>query len=119
MNHVNFDSLTRRASLATLGVAGMVALAHPFTAGAKKNRKKKRNKGDVNKLCKQQVDQCLESSALFGCEEDDLECQALFETCSPEMGQCDFDGFFVCLIDVCGGSPTSGVAKIVGPEPAP
>jgi hypothetical protein len=97
MNHVNFDALTRRASLATLGVAVMVAVAHPFTAGAKKNRKKKRNNGDVNKLCKKQVDQCLDFFATF-CEEDP-ECVADAEQCCPLAASCEFADFLSCVDD--------------------
>lgn len=99
MDHIAFDALTRRASLRTNGMV----LADSITTDAKKRRKKKRNKGDADKLCKRQVGQCLD---LFipACE-DDLVCQVQIESCCSALGSCDLDGFFVCIADA--GSNTA------------
>lgn len=89
-----FHALTRRASLLTIGAA----LSDPVASDAKKRRRKKKGKnGDVFKFRKKQADQCLDFFLpLCG---DDLICQATVETCCPEVGQCDFTGFIVCLDD--------------------
>jgi hypothetical protein len=43
MDDVAFDALSRRASLMTLGAAGLAALGHPVTAGAKKAKQECKN----------------------------------------------------------------------------
>lgn len=92
-----FDALTRRASLLTLGSAGLAALTLPRTAAAKKNRKNRnKEKGDVNKLCKSQVGQC-ETFVTALCEDiNDPECVAVLACCAP-LASCDFNGFIACL----------------------
>lgn len=98
MNGDVFTALTRRASLLTLGAVGLASLAPTNAIHAKKKRrKKKRKNGDIFKFCKKQVGQCLDFF-LPSCE-DDLICQATVETCCPEVGQCDFTGFILCLDD--------------------
>lgn len=93
-----FDALTRRASLLTLGTAGLAALSLPLTGAARKKNRKNRNKkkGDVNKFCKTQVEQC-ETFVLPLCEDiNDPECVEVLACCAP-LGSCDFDGFVACL----------------------
>jgi hypothetical protein len=92
-----FDALTRRASLLTLGTAGLAALALPLTgaAKAKKSRKNKnKNKGNVNKRCKTQVGQC-EAFVDDFCG-DQPECAEQLACCSS-LGTCDFLGFIACV----------------------
>jgi hypothetical protein len=96
-----FDRLTRRASLLTFGMAGMARLTGSLAADAKRHHKKrkKRKKGDATKLCKLQVDQCIED-ATINCqtlpEERIPQCLAAVDLCCPILGTCDFDGFFLC-----------------------
>lgn len=86
-----FDALTRRASLLTLGAAGLASLGTPGVASARKKRKK----GDVNALCKQQVSQCLAFFIpLCGAT---ASCLARFNLCCPQLGTCNFSGFNDCL----------------------
>jgi hypothetical protein len=93
MDPVNFDTLTRRASLLGLGTAGLAAFAVPLAADGKK--KKKRKKGDVNQLCKQQVGEC--DIFVTGTCEGDAECLAEASACCPLLATCDFNGFLTCL----------------------
>jgi hypothetical protein len=93
MDHRSFAALTRRASLTTLSAAGVAALAAPRAGVTKKKRKKK--KFDVNKLCKQQVDQCATAAAV-DCA-GDPECIAATNLCCQELASCDFAGLFTCL----------------------
>jgi hypothetical protein len=97
MNRSVLTALTPRASLLTLGSVGLAILAPTNAIHARKKRRKNRNKGDVFKFCKQQTAECLDFF-LPACE-DDLICQATVETCCPEVGQCDFTGFILCLDD--------------------
>jgi hypothetical protein len=57
MTEAAFDTmargLSRRASLATLGAAGLLALANPMATDAKKKKKAKDK-------CKQQTQQCID-----------------------------------------------------------
>jgi hypothetical protein len=114
MDHVAFDTLTRRASLLTFSAAGMAAFIDPIAAGAKKNKgKNKRNNGDADnlKLCKKQVGQCLEffEPRCAG----NLACLARVEFCCPELGQCDLNDFFLCI------NEEASTAALVGPQFAP
>ena len=100
-----FDALTRRASLVTLGAAGLAALVAPIAADAKKKRSKK---GDVNKRCKQQVAAWTAFvPALCG---DGPNCDALI-ACGAQLAVCDFTGFLVCI--------NSGQAETLAPGFAP
>lgn len=95
MESRTFDALTRRASLLTVGMAGLASLARPLTSAAKKNRKNKnKKKGDVNKLCKTQVGQCETFINTF-CQ-GQPGCADLLDCCS-EVGVCDFTGFIACV----------------------
>ncbi len=96
MDHAFVAALTRRASLLTLGSAGLAALAQPMVSSAKK-KKKKQKKGDVNQFCKKQVDQCR-TFLSASCEgEGQAACLLAVETCCPEFGTCNFAGFFDCI----------------------
>jgi hypothetical protein len=92
VNRNTFDALTRRASLMALGAAGISAMGQTDRMSAKKKRKK----GDVNKLCKRQVSQCLDFY-LPQCE--DGACLARFNRCCPQFGTCNFFGFYDCIRD--------------------
>jgi hypothetical protein len=98
MDTRSFDAITRRASLMTLGTAGLAtlaALAHPLAADAKKKNRNK-NKGDVNKRCKQQVEQC--TTALAPECEGNENCPAILDCCSF-FGTCNTTGFLNCVIE--------------------
>jgi hypothetical protein len=96
MDSVAFDVLTRRASLLTAGTAGLAALASPRAGSRKKKRKKK--KGDVNKLCKQQVDVCNADFLPYYCGDFDPECVAGVPICCDFFATCDPAGVLQCLI---------------------
>jgi hypothetical protein len=93
MTRQAFETLTRRASLAALGAAGLTSLGSRNLASAKKKKTKK--KGDVNKLCKKQVGQCFTIFAT-PCAADPI-CLARVERCCPKIGTCDFSGLIECL----------------------
>jgi hypothetical protein len=96
MNHSSFDALTRRTSLMSLGAAGVTALARPFAADAKKKRKNHK-KGDINKLCKTQVEPCI-SFQIDACG-DNPSCKVNLHRCCQFFATCDPTGFWTCLID--------------------
>lgn len=84
-------------TLGAAGMAGFTALARPFTAGARKNqRKTKKKKGDVYKLCKEQA-AVWTSYGTIACDGTPAQCQAAL-TCAAPLGVCDFRGFFDCLV---------------------
>jgi hypothetical protein len=93
-------ALTRRASLMTLGTAGVTALAGPFAGKAKNKKKHKHKSGDVNKLCKTQVDPCI-STLTPGC--DDAFCVVTIRRCCQFFGTCDVTGFITCVAEASGG----------------
>jgi hypothetical protein len=95
----SFDAFTRHASLISLGAAGMAAAAHPFAAAGKK-KGKNRKKGDVNKLCKTQVEPCI-SIWMDTCGSDPL-CQLTTQRCCQFFGTCDTTGFWTCLLGAAG-----------------
>ncbi len=90
MESVSLDALTRRASLMALGAAGLAGLANSNIAGAKKRKKK----GDVNKLCKKQVGQC--TTLLTAACGDQPTCPALVACCSS-FGTCNATEFITCF----------------------
>ena len=94
---VAFDILTRRASLVSVGTAGVAALAAPIaTAGKKKKRKK--IKGDVFKHCKQQEVECafvVESEC-----QGDTDCLLQGLQCCERLATCDIVGFVDCLVAI-------------------
>jgi hypothetical protein len=91
-----FDALTRRASLVAVGGAGLTALTLSDPAPAKKKKKKNKKKGDVNKLCKTQVQVCVDALTQECGEPVNPICQAIIDQCCPKFGTCDFTGFFTC-----------------------
>jgi hypothetical protein len=101
MNQVAFNTMTRRAALPALGIAGLAgALSRPFATEAKKkhkkkNRKKDRNEEDPNALCNQQVGQCTTffNPACKG----DLACLEKVNRCCPPLGTCQFATAISCL----------------------
>jgi hypothetical protein len=94
MDGIVFHTLARRGSLVSVGAAGLAALAKPITAGGKKKNKKK--KGDVNTLCKQEVNDCL-VTLTAACE--DAPCVAAVQLCCPKLATCDFTGLINCIQD--------------------
>jgi hypothetical protein len=93
MDSGSFDALTRRASLLTLGAAGLAGVAVPMVGLAKKKKKKK--KGDVNKFCKQQVSDC-QTFVTVQCA-GNPDCLDALPCCDP-LATCDFGGWLNCLI---------------------
>jgi hypothetical protein len=91
MTQQTFDTLTRRASMLTLG-AGLAALAGPLAASAKNKSGKK-----ARKKCKKQVGQCRDAiteqcSGNPDCADPQL-------PCCDSLGSCNFQGFVDCLAD--------------------
>jgi hypothetical protein len=84
--------LLRAGALGTLGLGLGVVTAQQTSAMKGKKRK---TKGDVNKLCQTQVAPCQEllTAACGG----DAKCLATVQTCCPKVGTCDFGGFFACV----------------------
>jgi hypothetical protein len=99
MNDLHLDRLPRRASLTTLGVGGLAALASPFTATAKRKRKnanaKKAKTNKAKERCETQVAQCTDF-IVASCP-GDAACVAKFQPCCTFSGLCDFTGFLTCL----------------------
>jgi hypothetical protein len=90
------DVLSRRGVLrgATLGTFGLgLGLAGPLAIDAKKKKHKK--KGDVNKLCKTQVVQCVDLLSVTCAGDPD--CLNTVQTCCPVLGTCNIGGFFACI----------------------
>jgi hypothetical protein len=88
MNRSPFRALTRRASMKTLSAAGLVVLARPGAASAKK-------KGNKFKKCEQQVDVC-NVHVLADCTGTPNECAAR-AACCDNLSHCQFDDFLRCL----------------------
>lgn len=94
MDEASFDALTRRASLVTLGTAGLAAaLGGSFTADAKKKRGKNKKKSPDR--CASQVAQCTTSITAF-CSGEPTCLDSV--ACCPILENCDFTGFFTCLV---------------------
>ena len=113
MDAHSFDAITRRASLLTLGAAGLAALGLSSATDARKrngnngkngkngnnrkNRKsRKQDNAKINARCKKQVGEC----EAFLTPECELENCAEVIACCSFFGRCDFDGFFTCLAEV-------------------
>lgn len=90
MDEQSFDQLTRRASLATLGVAALAGLLAQAPATSAKQRSAKKAK----KKCKNQVSQCLSRVSLL-CE-NDPGCQQSLPACCQQLSTCDFNAFLLC-----------------------
>lgn len=98
MTHGLFSLVARHATSSRLESPEAATQAKPLTANA---RKKKRKKGDVNKLCKQQAE---EWRAFFPtvCPEGPI-CDDLLACTSPALAVCDFTAFLVCTAGGTGG----------------
>lgn len=98
MDTNTFDALTRRASLMTLGVAGLAGIAGPLEAKAKN----KKGKGDNLKKCKKQVAKCRSGIAQL-CEvvfaEDAELCVPIFEPCCEFLKNCNAAQAFACAVE--------------------
>lgn len=99
MNDRAFDTWSRRASLLTLGAAGLAGLAAPRATGAKKKGKKN---GD--KKCKKQVGACRTGLAdlcevVFGAD-DVAACLELFGPCCDFLKGCNTAQAFACAVEV-------------------
>jgi hypothetical protein len=99
MNDLPFDTLTRhaarrasrRASLMTLGKAGLAALASPLSTVAKKKRAGKKAK----QKCQRQVGQC--TTFLLPLCGEDPDCLTFAQQCCALTGNCDPVGFINCV----------------------
>jgi hypothetical protein len=90
MDHHAFAALTRRASLLSLGAAGVGALAgHLAVDAKKKNRSKIKKK--ARQKCQNQAGQCLAFLSV-SCG-NDTSCVVSAQLCCPLVGNCDFGGF--------------------------
>jgi hypothetical protein len=119
MNEQSFDTFTRRtvgavsrrASLLTLGTAGLAALTGPFTAGAKRKNKKRNKKCKKDKkACKNDLGDCTAEAAQ--CAAQGEQCTTFLTgfcagepncldsvSCCSILESCDFTEFFGCLLD--------------------
>ena len=91
MNFEQFSILARRVAPPALASIEATTQARPMISNA---RKKHRQKGDVNKRCKQQAEEWNAFFPTF-CPEGPI-CDALV-TCSSLLTLCDFTGFLGCL----------------------
>lgn len=90
MNDQSFDHLTRRATLATLGVAALTGVLGQASATSAKQRAGKK----ARKKCKNQVSQCQSRVSLL-CENNDGCVQSL-TACCQQLDACDFNAFLIC-----------------------
>jgi len=94
MDRVLFDALTRRASILTLGGAGLAGLATLMSTVSTDAKKKRGKKVDVNKRCKRQVAEWTAFAPTLCSEGPD--CEALI-ACGARLATCDFIGFLNCV----------------------
>jgi len=94
MDRGSFDALTRRASILTLGGAGLAGLATLITTESTDAKKKRGKKVDVNKRCKRQVAEWAAFAPSLCSEGPD--CEALI-ACGAQLATCDFTGFLNCV----------------------
>jgi hypothetical protein len=97
MNDLSFEALTRRASLLTLGAAGLAGLAGPIAADARK-------KGKGKDKCKKQVGTCQEGLAdlclvAFGADSVEA-CLDAFGPCCEFLKGCNTAQAFACAVEV-------------------
>ena len=99
---------SRRATLLTLGTAGVAALAHPLSTQANKNKNKKKSDRKEKKQCKNQLAQCTAQAAQ--CATQVEQCNTSVRTicagdpictermsCCPFLGNCDVNAFLSCV----------------------
>jgi hypothetical protein len=109
MNKTPFDLLSqrlalatsRRASLLSLGGAGVAAITGlSLTEAGKTSKKRKKNKKD-NKKCQRQVGQC---NAYFAplCEDENAPagCAEQIGECCAFLGTCQAEAFIDCLMTI-------------------
>jgi hypothetical protein len=102
MNDLSFGTLvrravgrvSRRASLMTLGMAGLAALASPLSTVAKKRKKSAGKK--ARQKCQKQRGQCT-TFLLPICAGGSADCVVRVQRCCALAGNCDPVGFFTCL----------------------
>ena len=94
MNQFVSRALTRRASLLTLGAAGLKAAAFPTAASAKKKHGKKKNE-DANALCKRQIASC--TTFFNAASAGNPAFLARVAQCCPLLGTCQLAETFACL----------------------
>jgi hypothetical protein len=85
------ETLSRRASLTTLGGAAIAAVARPAPVSAGKVSKK------VRKTCKRQIGQCQSSVAAF-CADAPEACDAALTPCCASFKGCKAAAVYECLI---------------------
>jgi hypothetical protein len=100
MDDVAFDAVTRRASLVSLGLAGLAAFLADAITGEAKNKNKKITKKAKQK-CQSQVGQCTASYTVF-CDNitdnpvDLQECVDSYRPCCEFLADCDAGAFLNC-----------------------
>lgn len=110
MDTRTFDAMTRRASLLTLGAAGLATLGslwRPLAAGARKRNGKKAKKENkkFDQRCKKQVGPC-ESVLTANCNGDPGCLRGV--PCCSFFGKCDGVGFVTCVIESQQPEPEGG-----------
>jgi hypothetical protein len=101
MNDLSFDALarhaagrvSRRASLMTVGAAGVATLVRPLSSEAKKKGKSAGKK--AKQKCQKQTGQC--TTFLNPICAGDPTCLAKAQECCGFAGSCDVNGFFDCV----------------------
>ena len=92
MTSDSFDGLTRRASIAAFGLAGLAAIS-PLTVQGKQSAGKK-----AKKKCKKQVGKCEDAFIAF-CEGNASclnEVEAILIPCCQSLGGCNVGEFIAC-----------------------
>jgi hypothetical protein len=116
MNEQTFDDfarrtlavVSRRTTLATLGVVGLAALARPFPIEGKKGNKKNTSSKKARKRCKKDLAACTAQGA--SCSTQAEECTTFLSAictsapacpsmiaCCSFLGRCDAGTFLICL----------------------
>ncbi|MGH2618231.1 MAG: hypothetical protein ACRDJC_23630 [Thermomicrobiales bacterium] len=80
------EAVSRRASLVSLGMAGLAVFAHPFPTDAKNKNKNKKNRSN--------------KKASKRCEDELAECTAQTTSCSVQAEECT-----AFLSAACAGDP--------------
>jgi hypothetical protein len=100
MDDVAFDAVSRRASLVSLGMAGLAATVF----GARTTEARNKNKSIAKKAkqkCQGQVGQCIASYTGF-CDlltndpVDLQECVDFYFSCCQLLADCDAGAFLIC-----------------------
>ncbi|MGH2618232.1 MAG: hypothetical protein ACRDJC_23635, partial [Thermomicrobiales bacterium] len=93
----------------TVGTAGLAAVAHAFTAEAKKKGKKDKSDKKAKKQCNKQLAACTAQATQRAAQVE--QCTTFFtDSCAGEadctdqiaccavLGSCDVNAFFACLV---------------------